>query len=304
MSDVRYKIYPSLLDKFQVFLDSDIEAEAFWNIDSETGEMKRTPDEIASQHEKELLDSINRVPHEPIEAADMGTCFNEILDCLIENRKPLREDLTVESLPDPYLVCQNFCNARDCDFCLGKHGESCTAAYDRARSGKCDAKAIRATLNGFTFDFDVTLCREAAASLDGALPQHLCKGYIETKYGTVELYGYSDYIQLDKVIDVKTTSSYSFGKFERAWQKEVYPYCLVQSGEMGCVSEFEYKVFQLSKPSSRNPVITAKMYKEPYTFDFSATEKRLSMFLERFIEWLESHKADITDKKIFNYVLD
>lgn len=284
MSDVRYKIYPSLLDKFQALLDSDIEAESFWNIDSETGEMKRTPDEIASQHEKELLDSINRVPCEPIEAADKGTCFNEIVDCLINVRTSDRDDVEIE-----FGV-------------LDQHGVFHLDTCDYQPEGIYVAQA---KMNGFTFLFDLKTCDEAAQYFGiYAIGQHLCKGVIHTVYGDVELYGYADEIVMDKVYDIKTTSSYSFGKFERAWQKEVYPYCLVQSGEMECVSEFEYTVFQLSKPSSRNPVITAKMYREPYTFDFSATEKRLRLFLERFIEWLESHKADITDKKIFNYVLD
>lgn len=282
MSSVRYKIYPSLLDKFQSYLDADIEAESFWNIDSETGEMKRTPDEIASQREQELLDSINRVPSEPIEAADKGTCFNEIVDCLINGRSSSREDLEIDfGVLDQYGAFHPNC----CDY------------------NPVGIEVVQAKMNGFTFLFDQKTCEEAARYFgEFSIDQHFCKGVISTVYGDVELYGYADEISLDKVFDIKTTSSYSFGKFERAWQKDVYPYCLVQSGEMDRVSEFEYTVFQLTKPSSRNPVISAKMYCEPYTFDFAASEKRLRLFLERFIEWLESHRADITDKKIFNDV--
>lgn len=300
-----YRIYPSLLDKFQSYLDADRALEEPWNKVSESslpmhpgcevGDYIKTLDEIADGLQQELLDAINRVPHEPIEAADKGTCFNEILDCLIENRKPKREDLTVESLPDPYLVCQDYCSAKDCDYRLGDHGDGCTAAIDRAKAGKCPAKAIRATLNGFTFDFDVTLCREAAARLDGALPQHLCKGYIDTKYGTVELNGYSDYIQLDKIIDIKTTGQYSFGKFERAWQKDVYPYCLVSSGECKKVTSFEYSVYVLNK----KPPFTGARYSEEYTYDHAAATERLRKMLEQFIGWLEEHREQITDTKIF-----
>ena len=86
MSNIRYKIYPSILDKFQSFLDTDMAVEEFWNLDSE-GEYKETADEMSDRLELELLDASNRVPREPIEAADKGTCFNEVIDCLISHRK-------------------------------------------------------------------------------------------------------------------------------------------------------------------------------------------------------------------------
>lgn len=269
MNDIRYRIYPSLLDKFQSYLDSDIEAESFWNIDSETGEMKRTPDEIAAANEQALLDTINRVPCGPIEAADKGTCFNEIVDYLISKKNTEREDISIES-----------------------------GAVDW---NETSIPVIQAKMNGFTFLFDMEICKEAARYFGRqAIPQHFCKGVITTAYGDVELYGYADEIVRDKVYDIKTTSSYQFGKFERSWQKDVYPYCLVSSGEMKSVSEFEYTVFQLTKPSTRNPVIGAKMYAEPYTYDHTESEKRLRSFLERFIEWLEANRERITDEKIFN----
>ena len=77
MSSVRYRIYPSLLDKFQSLLDVEQTVEEFWNLDSE-GEYKETADEMSDRLDRELLDAVNRVPHDPIEAADKGTCFNEV----------------------------------------------------------------------------------------------------------------------------------------------------------------------------------------------------------------------------------
>ena len=115
----------------------------------------------------------------------------------------------------------------------------------------------------------------------------------------MELYGYADEIVRDKVFDIKTTSSYQFGKFERAWQKFVYPWCLVESGEMPEVSSFEYTVFVLSKPTSKSPFITGKMYREEYTYDHEQAGIQLRSILERFIEWLEAHREEITDRKIF-----
>ena len=280
MNDIRYRIYPSLLDKFQSYLDSDIEAESFWNIDSETEEMKKTPDEIAAANEQALLDTINRVPHEPIEAADKGTCFNEIVDCLISRKNTEREDISIES---------------------GALDEQGAFVPNSSEVNATGPDVIRAQMDGFVFLFDTEACKEAARYFGRqAIPQHFCKGVITTAYGDVELYGYADEIVRDKVYDIKTTSAYQFGKFERAWQKDVYPYCLVASGEMKSVSEFEYTVFQLTKPSARNPVIGAKMYAEAYTYDHTESEKRLRSFLERFIEWLEANRERITDEKIFN----
>lgn len=264
MSSVAYRIYPSLLDKFQSYLDAGLEAEGFWNIDSETGEQKRTEEEIAAVREQELLDSINRVPHEPIEAADKGTCFNEIVDIMAADEPfapggERRDDMDLELL----------------------EGE------------------VVARMHGFEFRFDRALCMEVASEFSGAVPQHLCRGVLPTRYGDVLLYGYADEILLDKVYDLKTTSSYSFGKFERAWQKDVYPWCLVSSGEMDMVREFEYTVIQLTKPSQRNPVIGGKLYREAYTYDHEAAGKRLTAMVERFVEWLEQNRERITDKKIF-----
>ena len=279
MSKPKYVIYPSLLDKFQAFVDSDIESEGFWNIDYETGEMKQTPDEIAAKNEQALLDSINRKPCEPLEAADKGTCFNEIVDVLISGEKCQRSDIEI-----------------DFGFIDGLGG------FTQESDGFC-TEVIRAQMNGFTFYYDAALCREAAEYFGSdTISQHFCKGRIMTAYGEVELYGYLDEIVKDVVYDIKTTSKYDFGKFERAWQKEVYPYCLVQSGEVPSVKQFEFVVFQLSKPSSRTPYIKGVRYSEVYTYDHSLAEKSLRAILERFIEWLEANRDKITDKKIFGCI--
>ena len=89
MKQPSYRIYPSLLDKFDKYLRADEEVENFWNIDNETGEYKRSPEEIEESLKQDLLDAINRVPFES-EAADKGTAFNAIIDCYVhcENHVP------------------------------------------------------------------------------------------------------------------------------------------------------------------------------------------------------------------------
>lgn len=95
MKQPSYKIYPSLLDKFDKYLRADEEVENFWNIDNETGEYKRSPEEIEESLKQDLLDAINRVPFES-EAADKGTAFNAIIDCYVhcENHVPTERSPT------------------------------------------------------------------------------------------------------------------------------------------------------------------------------------------------------------------
>ena len=74
----KYRFYPSLLDKFEQYLRADEQVESFWNIDNETGEYKKSPEEIEAELKQSLLDTINRVPFES-EAADKGTAFNAVI---------------------------------------------------------------------------------------------------------------------------------------------------------------------------------------------------------------------------------
>ena len=258
----RYKIYPSLLDKFQSFLDADQATEEWWNLDSE-GEYKLTADEMSDKLEQELLDAVNCVPHEPIEAADKGTCFNEVIDCLISHRKCEYEGMDIQS---------------------------------EELAGN---RVITAKLNGFEFNYDLGLCKEVADALKGAISQHRCEAIMPTKYGDVELYGYADEIVGDEVVDIKTTSRYDFGKYSKGWQRHIYPWCLVQNGEVTEVKSFEYLVVVWKGGTSRTPVLSANIYEEYYTYNHEQSGKAIQQVVERFIEWLETHREQITDKKIF-----
>ena len=262
MSNIRYKIYPSLLDKFQSFLDCELAVEEFWNIDAD-GEYKETADEMSDRLERELLDAVNRVPHDPIEAADKGTCFNEVIDCLIAGRKCEYEGMSIRS---------------------------------EELAGN---RVITAELNGFTFHYDVDMCKHVAGLLKGAISQHRCEAVLPTNYGDVELYGYIDEIVEDCVVDIKTTSRYDFGKFAKSWQRHVYPYCLVASGEMPAVTGMEFLVVTWKGGTSRTPVLTGAVGGEYYGYKHEESEAKIRQICERFIEWLEAHREQITDKKIF-----
>ena len=94
MSDFSYRIYPSLLDKFQSFVD--MSAEDFFyqdenggwhkNYNESTGEYHYTDEEVYDLAKQDLINAINRV-RSVSEAASKGTAFNELVDALINNKK-------------------------------------------------------------------------------------------------------------------------------------------------------------------------------------------------------------------------
>lgn len=87
--NIRYKIYPSLLDAFQNYLDSEKNWEAFYG---GRDVPKMSVEEYERTATQELIDHINRVPFES-EAADKGTAFNEVVDSIIEKRESEKMDI-------------------------------------------------------------------------------------------------------------------------------------------------------------------------------------------------------------------
>lgn len=297
----KFNIYPSLLDKFQELLDYQEVAEQPWNkvseaahargehLDKEVDDYILSPDEMAAKIEVELINTINRCPKEPNEAADKGTCFNEVIDCLINNAPTKRLDLSIRSI---------------------KRQDKNTL--------------IEAKMNGFTFYFDANMCKAVAEYYKGAICQYLVSAPLDTKYGEVNLYGYIDEWVGDIIYDIKTTSMYNFGKFSDKTQKLVYPFCAIESGLVGNIEQFEYSVFKWTKTKDYITEVvhcdgltdnmddyyktidkpievhSAEFFPECYTYNHSQATQKLRMICERFIEWLESRKDYITDKKIFN----
>lgn len=254
-----FMIYPSLLDAYQRMLDSDILAEDSWNITPE-GDYRKTPDEIYQANRQALLDAINRVSREPSEAADRGTVFNEIVDMAIAKSKtPSRPDITdVKS---------------DTLFCHG-------------------------TMNERVFAFETGLILQAMDYLNGAVSQVRCDADIDVDGKTVHLYGYADEVLPSKVVDIKTTSRYTFGKYERHWQRHLYPYCLTKSGDCEGITSFIFYVCKMYETGTPKMYI-GEFYKEEYPFNFAYSEGELRQVLRSFIGWLESNREFITDQKIF-----
>lgn len=253
----KYKFYPSLLDQFEKYLHVDREFEHHFNQDQETGEYKKTYEEIETEIKQSLLNSINRVPFDS-EPADKGTAFNDIVDYFI-HKKPVKTQI-IEDI---------------------------------------NAGRITATYNNRTFTFSYRFCCKAAEYFYGSVSQLFVRSILPTRYGDVELYGYIDELNRNKVFDIKTTSRYEFGKYSEGWQRHVYPYCLISSGLVKEIDSFEYTAYLLKGGTSRTPLITGVQFPELYKYDHEQSQGLLIRHCERFIEFLEQNREQITDKKIF-----
>jgi len=203
MKRPKYQLYATLLDSFQNYLDAEKNWEAFYGGSEDP---KYSVEEYEAMQRQELIDRINRVPFES-EAADRGTAFNEVVDCMILGRNTEREDMQITSLKDQGVIQVQF--------------------------------------NKQTFVYPISLCREFAEYFKGAVPQVRTEGVLQTKYGPVLLYGYIDELMPLSVHDIKTTSNYSAFKFRDHWQHIVYPYCLHQEGSK--ITLFVYNIVKWGK---------------------------------------------------------
>lgn len=269
-SKVDYQIYATLLDGFSGYMNSDLIWERYWGWSENP---PHTPEEFREQQFKSFIDRINRVPLDS-EAADKGTAFNEIIDCLIENRDSDKVDIRPVY---EQIVTGQVDNCDPDERCADVEFTDKIVAYE-------------ATYNGRTFCFDVNLCREFANYYKGAVTQQLVEGFLETEFGTVRLYGYLDELMPQSVHDIKTTGSYSVGKFKDHAQHLVYPFCLQQNGIM--IDMFEYNVAEINKYGKWNT------YTETYQYKPERDIPILKKWVEDLIRFLNANKHLITDTKI------
>ena len=253
MGSPKYRFTPSLLAKWTDFVDSEaLYQEYYGNSDEPSVSLE----EFEAKQERELWDAINRVPQEPSEAASRGTLLNVIVDCKVNWEKP-DEKYNIRRISD-------------------ERGRMTAIA------GECD---------GFSFEYDADLCRMLFDYFKGCTCQYRCEATIDTAFGDVILYGDADYIRRDKVFDLKTTKSYKYGKFEKGWQKDLYPYCLIESGEVDSISEFEYTIIQLSVRA--NEPISGTLYREEYDYTHERAKARLRAVCEALAAYLEMNSDRI-----------
>lgn len=137
------------------------------------------------------------------------------------------------------------------------------------------------------FFFDKRLTDDIVERLRGAIPQQFVEGFISTSRGLVRLYGFADYILRNACVDLKSCGRYEFWQYRDNWQQHVYPLCLRQMGMQ--IDIFDYLITDFDC-----------IYSEPYILIPHDSETKVKLVVEDFIDFLETHRDRITDKRIFN----
>ena len=245
MGSPKYRFTPSLLAKWTDFVDSEALYQEFYG---NSDEPSVSLEEFEAKQEKELWDAINRVPQIPSEAAARGTLLNVIIDCKVRWEKP-----------------------------DGKYKIS------RIDDERGRMTAIRGECDGYPFEFSRELLVNLWSYFSGSICQYRTEATIDTSFGDIILYGDVDYIKRDKVYDLKTTMNYKYGKFDNGFQKDLYPYCLIESGMMDSISQFEYTVVLLDKKTP----ISGEIYKEQTDYTHERAKVRLRAVCEALVAYLE-----------------
>lgn len=206
MNKIFYRIYPTILDAYFNYLNSDVIYERYWGWSENP---PCTQEEFHELQYQELIDRINRVPFDS-EAADKGTALNEIIDCMVDKRKS--EIMQIDRV---YKV-ERFSAYDE----VGK-----PLYYDEEKTN--EVIALKAVYHEREFTFPISICRELADYYKGGLTQQRVEAILPTAYGNVLVYGLIDYLMPTTVNDLKTTGSYTVGKFKDHHQHLVYPFALM-----------------------------------------------------------------------------
>lgn len=221
------------------------------------------------ERERELLDKLSRRHVEPSYFASRGTALNRCVDAVLLGQTV---DTTVAGMAEA----------------------TESGVY---RDGSPEEPALTTYVDGFAFRFAEQLVTALAENIGDAVVQPLLSATIDTTFGEVELYGYADYINGDRIVDLKTTADYTPGKYRDNWQHRVYPLLAVTSGMMERVHEFDYIVAELK--SDRQP-LDGRIFVESYHGTLAASEYEVQMMLETdFLPWLENHRGEITNDRVF-----
>lgn len=262
-----------------------------WDETEET--LHFSEEEVDALLKQEFIDKVNKVPQLPSEAASKGTAFNEIIDCLVKKSKPTNPAIIIKTIRSG----EDLFAARRKKACYETDYKGAQIVPEEmkpdesiAQFTKIGIPFIYVASDGFEFFFDKTFCLEVAEYFKDSICQYYTKSMLETSKGVVELHGYIDYLRQDKVFDCKTTKQYTFGNFQKKWQRYTYPFTLIESGMMNEVNSFEFTVYVLSGGSSRSPLITGKQYKEVYTYNHEQARTMLTQQCERLAEFLREQR--------------
>ncbi|MBR4552862.1 MAG: HNH endonuclease [Bacteroidaceae bacterium] len=269
--NVRYRIYPSLLDAHEGYLRSEEIWSAYWGWSENP---PHTAEEFEQMKLQELLDKINRVEGEISPAALQGTALNALIDRLVCGVT----DPRCEFIPvyNEQVIKEGEFPQRDmvAEELIGYKAH----VMDRGSEGD------------FFFPTELTeRLTEIYKPLE-AIPQTYLERVLPTRYGDVLLYGYADYILPDSVHDLKTTIRYAVGKYKWGTQHLVYPYCI----DATRAQRFDYDVCVKGIRDQWD------VFQETYYFTPERDILILTEKVEAFITFLLEHFDEITDERIFN----
>jgi hypothetical protein len=139
---------------------------------------------------------------------------------------------------------------------------------------------------GFKFSSEIAF--ECAEYVQHGISQVRENGFIDTPLGLIEVYGDMDYIlPAMEQVDLKTTKAWELGKYASTWQHIVYPYCYNQ--KTGFAPTFTYLATDFKS-----------VVKEQYIYNHERDEPKLRTICVDLAQFIEQHRALITDLKIFN----
>lgn len=125
-----YNFYPTLLNCFQDYLDSDNVWYQYWG---RSRSPKKTIEGFKREKFQILLDTINKVPGESNIYADKGTAFNELIDCMIEGRNSMK--MIIQSDRKNGNIIVKYMN-----YTFHFPLKECVEAADYFRGAKCQVK--------------------------------------------------------------------------------------------------------------------------------------------------------------------
>lgn len=265
----KWHIYPSLMDSYTNYLQSAEIYDKYW------GGSECPPqnyEEFEQSQWQDLIDKINRVSKD-LPKADVGTVFNELVDCMVLGRKS--DSIEVEKI-------------------------------NRIVNGSEEVGWLKAHYKERTFTYPIEMCREFANYYKegGAIPQMFVEGFIQTDRGIVRLYGYADEVMSGSVHDIKTSGSYEAFKYKSNAQHLVYPYCLRYMGIE--ITDFCYDLAHIkTNIRSGEPTPTdihiehIGTYQEEYSYNPKRDVPIIQERLCQLIDFIEAHRHLITNTKLF-----
>jgi hypothetical protein len=134
--------------------------------------------------------------------------------------------------------------------------------------------------------FNSDVVRLLAEYLQGATSQYRTSIVMDIDGIVIELYGVTDYILLNKGIDLKSTGSYELGKYKDSLQRHLYPVALADEGIE--IDTFEFLVTDFNS-----------VFKEPYKVNLKESRQVLASISLQLIDFIEARRHLITDLKIF-----